>query len=150
MVYNSGEMKRLRTYLLLILIPVLTSCATTGTRDISMINFELPGDNESALFFVRERQFTAGGQPSKILVDNIEVSKISSGEMDKIIVKPGRHIIRTEMSNVLGVGIVPVEVTVNTKNGSSHYFIIYYKAGLLTGKFSITETTKNGFLKASN
>ena len=143
-------MKRLLTYLLLILIPVLTSCATTGTKDISMINFELPGDNESALFFVREKQLLGGGQPSKIFVDNIEVSKIISGQFDKIIVEPGRHIIRTEMGNVLGVGIVPVEVTVNTKNGSSHYFIINYKAGLLTGKFRITETTKNGFLQASN
>ena len=143
-------MKRLRTYLLLILIPVLTSCATTGTRDISMINFELPGDNESALFFVRKKQFVAGGQPSKIFVDNIEVSKIISGQLDKIIIEPGRHIIRTEMSNILGAGIVPVDVAVNTKNGSSYYFIINYDAGLLTGKFSITETTKNGFLQASN
>ena len=143
-------MKRLLTYLLLILIPVLTSCATTGTKDISMINFELPGDNESALFFVREKQWIGGGQPSKIFVDNIEVSKIISGQFDKIIVEPGRHIIRTEMGNVLGVGIVPVDVTVNTKNGSSHYFIINYKAGLLAGKFRITETTKNGFLQASN
>ena len=115
-----------------------------------MINFELPGDNESALFFVRKKQFVAGGQPSKIFVDNIEVSKITSGQLDKIIVKPGRHIIRTGIANVLGVGILADKVTVNTKNGSSHYFIIYYKAGLLTGKFSVTETTKNGFLQASN
>ena len=142
-------MKRLVTYLLLILIPVLTSCATTG-KDISMISFELPNDNKSALFFVRKKQFIAGGQPSKIFVDNIEVSKITSGQLDKTIVEPGRHIIRSEMSNILGIGIVPVEVTVNTKNGSSHYFIINYDAGLLTGKFSIIETTKNGFLQALN
>ena len=145
-----GEMKRLLTYLLLILIPVLTSCVTTGTRDISMINFELPGDNESALFFVRKKQFIAGGQPSKIFVDDIEVSKITSGQLDKIIVAPGRHVIRTGIANVLGVGILADNVTVNTKNGSSHYFIINYDAGLLAGKFNITETTKDGFLQVLN
>ena len=88
--------------------------------------------------------------PFKIFVDNIEVSKIISGQFDKIIVEPGRHIIRTEMGNVLGAGIVPVDVTVNTKNGSSHYFIINYDAGLLAGKFNITETTKDGFLQVLN
>ena len=105
-----------------------------------MINFELPSDNESALFFVRKKQFVAGGQPSKIFVDDIEVSKITSGQLDKIIVKPGRHIIRTGIANVLGVGILADKVTVNTKNGSSHYFIINYDANLLTGKFNITES----------
>ena len=115
-----------------------------------MINFELPGDNESALFFVRKKQFIAGGQPSKIFVDDIEVSKITSGQLDKIIVAPGRHVIRTGIANVLGVGILADNVTVNTKNGSSHYFIINYDADLLAGKFNITETTKDGFLQVLN
>ena len=60
--------------ILFIILPVLASCAGTGTKSLSMINLNVDSD-ETAAFFVRKKRFVASAGLVKISLDGNEVGK---------------------------------------------------------------------------
>jgi hypothetical protein len=135
--------------ILFIILPVLASCAGTGTKSLSMINLNVDSD-ETAVFFVRKNRFVASAGLVKISLDGNEVGKLGVGEMERINIEPGSHTARVSIGNILQAGVGSDAVAFNADEGKAYYFIVDYDQGLFTGKWSITETSKNGFTKALN
>jgi len=135
--------------ILFIILPVLASCAGTGTKSLSMINLNVDSD-ETAAFFVRKKRFVASAGLVKISLDGNEVGKLGIGEMERINIEPGSHTARVSIGNILQAGVGSDAVAFNADEGKAYYFIVDFDQGLFTGKWSITETSKNGFTKALN
>ena len=135
--------------ILFIILPVLASCAGTGTKSLSMINLNVDSD-ETAAFFVRKKRFVASAGLVKISLDGNEIGKLGVGEMERINIEPGSHTAGVTISNLLQAGIGGDAVAFNAEKGKAYYFIVDFDQGLFTGKWSITETSKNGFTKALN
>ena len=145
-----NNIKNFLNYTLIVLIFILSaSCAGTGTKSLSMINLSVDS-SESAAFFVRKKRFVASAGTVKITLDGNEIGKLGIGEMERISIEPGSHTARVSIGNILQAGIGADAVAFNSEKGKAYYFIIDYDQGLFTGKWSITETSKNGFLKAKN
>ena len=142
-------MKTLRIFLAITLFSLTVSCAGTGTKSLSMINLNVDSD-EAAAFFVRKKRFVASGGLVKIQLDGNEIGKLGIGEMERVSIEPGSHTARVSISNILQAGIGGDAVAFNAEKGKAYYFIVDYDQGLFTGKWSITETSKNGFTKALN
>ena len=106
--------------------------------------------DETAAFFVRKKRFVASAGLVKIALDGNEIGKLGVGEMERISIEPGSHTARVTISNLLQAGIGGDAVAFNAEEGKAYYFIVDYDQGLFTGKWSITETSKNGFTKALN
>ena len=90
------------------------------------------------------------GNEVKIALDGNEIGKLGIGEMERVSIEPGSHTARVTISNLLQAGIGGDAVAFNAEKGKAYYFIVDYDQGLFTGKWSITETSKNGFTKALN
>ena len=143
-------MKKFFNYSLLILVFLASvSCAGTGTKSLSMINLNVDSD-ETAAFFVRKKRFVASAGTVKVTLDGSEIGKLGIGEMERVSIEPGAHTARVSIANILQAGIGGDSVAFNAEKGKAYYFIVDYDQGLFTGKWSITETSKNGFLKAKN
>ena len=142
-------MRLIKLLLSITLLTLTVSCAGTGTKSLSMINLNVDSD-ETAAFFVRKKRFVASGGLAKIALDGNEIGKLGVGEMERISIEPGSHTARVTISNLLQAGIGGDAVAFNAEEGKAYYFIVDYDQGLFTGKWSITETSKNGFTKALN
>ena len=135
--------------ILFIILPVLASCTGTGTKSLSMINLNVDSD-EAAAFFVRKKRFVAGGALVKVTLDGKEIGRLGVGEMERVSIEPGSHTARVSITNILMAGTGSDATAFNADQGKAYYFIVDYDQGLFTGKWSITETSKNGFTKALN
>jgi len=127
---------------------LITSCVGTGQKSnqLSYASFNPPTD-QAGLYIARQKQYMAGGQLIKVLVDGVEIGKLGSGEFETENVDPGNHNIRITISNILGIGIGGDSVSITTEKGKPYFFILRYDQGLFGGKFTITETSKSGFTK---
>ena len=142
-------MKPLKLFLASILFSLTVSCAGTGTKSLSMINMSVDSD-ETAAFFVRKKRFVASGGLVKITLDGNEIGRLGVGEMERVNIEPGSHTARVSIANILMAGTGSDAVAFNAEKGKAYYFIVDYDQGLFTGKWAITETSKNGFTKALN
>ena len=131
--------------ILFIILPVLASCAGTGTKSLSMINLNVDSD-ETAAFFVENVLLLC--RSSKISLDGNEVGKLGVGEIENKY--RTRFSTAGSIGNILQAGVGSDAVAFNADEGKAYYFIIDFDQGLFTGKWSITETSKNGFTKALN
>ncbi len=141
--------KFLNTLLILIILPVLISCAGTGTKSLSMINLGVDPD-ESAVFFVRKKKYIASAGLVKIILDGEEIGKLGVGEMERVSIEPGSHNARVALGSILQAGTGTDSAAFVAEKGKAYYFIVDFEAGLFSGKWTITETSKNGFTKARN
>ena len=114
-----------------------------------MINLNVDSD-DTAAFFVRKKRYVASAGLVKIQMDGNEIGKLGIGEMERVNIEPGSHTARVSIANLLQAGIGGDAVAFNAEKGKAYYFIVDYDQGLFTGKWSITETSKNGFTKALN
>ena len=138
-------------FLLISFCILLSSCAGTGQKanQLSYASFNPPTD-QAGLYFARQKQLIAGGQLIKVTIDGVEIGRLGVGEYQSESVKPGNHTIRATISNILGLGVGADSVSVTTEEGKAYFFVLRYEQGLFSGKFTITETSKNGFTKALN
>ena len=141
----------LKSLILFIFLILLNSCAGTGQKanQLSYASFDPPTD-QAGLYFARQKQFIAGGQLIKVTVDGVEIGRLGVGEYQSESVEPGNHNIRATISNILGLGLGSDSVAITTEKGKAYFFVLRYEQGLFSGKFTITETSKNGFNKALN
>jgi hypothetical protein len=98
-------MRRIVNKLLILffLIPVLSSCAGTGTKNYSSISYEAPTD-QAALFVGRKNRYVGSAALPKILLDGKEVAKLGVGEMERLNVSVGAHKLQTKIGSLLQIG----------------------------------------------
>ena len=109
--------------ILFIILPVLASCAGTGTKSLSMINLNVDSD-ETAAFFVRKKRFVASAGLVKISLDGNEVGKLGVGEMERINIEPGSHTARVSIGNILQAGVGSDAVAFNADEGKAYYLLL--------------------------
>ena len=104
---------------------MITSCVGTGQRanQLSYASFDPPTD-QAGLYIARQKQYFAGGQLIKVLVDGVEIGKLGSGEFETENVSPGNHSIRVSISNILGIGIGGDSVSITTEKRETIFFYI--------------------------
>ena len=135
--------------LLLFLIPVLSACAGTGTKNYSSISYETPSD-QAVLFIGRKNRFMAGGALPKILLDGQEIAKLGVGEMERVNISAGSHKLQTKIGNILQIGIGSDSAAFVAEKGKKYFYIIDFDQGFFSSKWKLTETTENGFQGALN
>jgi hypothetical protein len=130
---------------------LLLSCSGTGQKasQLSYTSFTPPTD-QAGLYFARQKQYLAGGQLIKVTVDGVEIGRLGVGEYQTESIEPGNHTIRATISNLLGLGLGSDSISITTEKGKAYFFVLRYEQGLFSGKFTITETSKNGFTKVLN
>ena len=101
-------------------------------------------------FLCEKKRFVASAGLVKISLDGNEIGKLGIGEMERVNIEPGSHTARVSIGNILQAGVGADAVAFNAEEGKAYYFIVDFDQGLFTGKWSITETSKNGFTKALN
>lgn len=139
----------MKKLIIISLLFFLSACAGTGTKNYSSINYEAP-DDQAVLFIGRKNRFMAGGALPKILLDGQEIARLGVGEMERLNVSVGSHKLQTKIGNLLQLGTGGDSTSFVAKKGQKYFFIIDYDAGLLSAKWSITETTESGFQGSLN
>ena len=144
-------MKKIVNKLLIVLfiLPVLASCAGTGTKNYSSINYEAPSD-QAVLFVGRKNRFMAGGALPKILLDGQEIAKLGVGEMERLNISAGPHKLQTKIGNILQLGIGSDATSFVAEKGKKYFFIIDFDQKLFSSNWSIVETTEGGFQGSLN
>ena len=144
-------MKRLVNKLLTILfiLPVLASCAGTGTKNYSSINYEAPSD-QAVLFVGRKNRYVASAALPKILLDGQEIAKLGIGEMERLNISAGPHKIQTKIGSVLQLGTSGDATSFVAEKGKKYFFIIDYDQKLFSANWSIVETTEGSFQGSLN
>jgi len=135
--------------IILFILPVLASCAGTGTKNYSSINYEAPSD-QAVLFVGRKNRFMAGGALPKILLDGQEIAKLGVGEMERLNISAGPHKLQTKIGNILQLGIGSDATSFVAENGKKYFFIIDFDQKLFSSNWSIVETTEGGFQGSLN
>ena len=130
--------------ILLFLLPVLASCAGTGTKNYSSINYEAPSD-QAVLFIGRKNRYVASAALPKILLDGQEVAKLGIGEMERMNISAGPHKLQTKIGNLLQLGISGDSTSFVAEKGKKYFFIIDYDAKLFNANWTIMETTEGVF-----
>ena len=76
--------------ILLLIVPFLSSCAGTGTKNYSSISYEAPSD-QAVLFVGRKNRYVASAALPKILLDGQEIARLGIGEMERLNISAGPH-----------------------------------------------------------
>ena len=138
--------KKVKFFLLLFfLIPVLSSCAGTGTKTIPTIS---SSSGSTTLYFTRPSAFVAGAVVTSVIVNGSEIGKLGNGEYIQHIINPGNFTIRIKGSGLNALGMGGDSVSGTGKDGSNHFYIVTVKQSLLSSKFRINETTETGYKQA--
>ncbi len=135
--------------ILLFLLPVLASCAGTGTKNYGSINYDAPAD-QAVLFVGRKNRYVASAALPKILLDGQEIARLGIGEMERMNISPGPHKIQTKIGNVLQLGITGDASSFVAEKGKKYFFIIDYDQKMFSGNWEIIETTESGFQGSLN
>ena len=132
-------MKKLLIFILL--IPLLSACAGTGSRIKPSIATSYDGN--TVLYFTREGGFIGGGILAKIEVDGKEIAKLGTKENITHNVS-SNYKIRISGAGISGFGMGKDSLA-GTNDGKNHFYIISVKQGLFSSSFKISETTEAGF-----
>lgn len=135
--------------IILFLLPMLGSCAGTGTKNYGSISYDAPAD-QAVLFVGRKNRYVASAALPKILLDGQEIARLGIGEMERMNISPGPHKIQTKIGNVLQLGISGDASSFVAEKGKKYYFIIDYDQKLFSGNWEIIETTESGFQGSLN
>jgi hypothetical protein len=135
--------------IILFILPVLASCAGTGTKDYSSISYEAPSD-QAVLLIGRKNRFVAGAALPKILLDGQEIAKLGVGEMERLNISVGPHKLQTKIGNILQLGTGGDSTSFVAEKGKKYFFIIDFDQKLFSANWSIIETTEGGFQGSLN
>ena len=132
--------------ILLLVVPLLASCAGTGTRDFSTIK-KTAGDQSTSVFFIRELAYVAGGIGANIFIDGQQIGTLGSAEMLRYDLNPGEHTILTKGKGVGGILMMEHTYPFDIKKSENKYFEVEYKTKLLgySGTFKVNLVSKQRF-----
>ena len=141
--------KYLKIFLILNIFILSVSCAGTGTKNFSSVNFDVPTD-EAAVFFVRKKKYIGSAGLVKVILDGEEIGRLGVGEMERISIKPGSHSASVKIGNILQAGVGGDAAAFIAEKGKGYYFIVDIESGFFSASWTLTETTAEGFRKALN
>ena len=135
--------------ILLLIIPFLSSCAGTGTKNYSSISYEAPSD-QAVLFVGRKNRYVASAALPKILLDGQEIARLGIGEMERLNISAGPHKLQTKIGNILQMGTGGDSTSFVAEKGKKYFFIIDFDQKLFSANWTIMETTEGGFQGSLN
>ena len=138
------SIKRVKLILILLLVvPLLASCAGTGTKDFSTIK-KTSGDQSTSVFFIRELAYLGGGIGANIFIDGQQIGTLGNGEMIRYDLNPGEHTILTKAKGVGGALMMEHTYPFDIKKSENKYFEVEYKAKLFgySGTFKVNMVSK--------
>ena len=131
----------MRKFLIIIfLIPLLSSCAGTGSKIKPTITTSNSGN--TTLYFTRQGGYLGGGVLAKIKVNGREIAKLGTKEHIKHNVSTNFRVNVSAAGFNLGMGSDSIS---GVANGNNYFYIIGVKQGLFSMKFTINETTESGY-----
>ncbi len=135
--------------ILLFIVPFLSSCAGTGTKNYSSISYEAPSD-QAVLFVGRKNRYVASAALPKILLDGQEIARLGIGEMERLNISAGAHKLQTKIGNILQMGTGGDSTSFIAEKGKKYFFIIDFDQKLFSANWTIMETTEGGFQGSLN
>ena len=127
--------------IIIFLIPLLSSCAGTGSKIKPTITTSNSGN--TTLYFTRQGGFIASGVLAKVEVNGREIARLGTKEHLTHNVSTNFRI------NVSGAGLGGIgmggDSISGVANGKNYFYIIGVKQGLFSSKFTINETTESGY-----
>jgi len=135
-------MKIKKILILLLIIPLLSSCSGTGSKEIP--NTSVNNNSTSTLYFSRTGGYVGGGVLVSVKVNGREIAKLGTKEFTQYTVS-GNFNIKVSATGLNSLAFGSDTISGIGKNGSKHFYIINVKTGLLSSKFQIMETTETGF-----
>ena len=135
--------------ILLLIVPFLSSCAGTGTKNYSSISYEAPSD-QAVLFVDRKNRYVASAALPKILLDGQEIARLGIGEMERLNISAGPHKLQTKIGNILQMGTGGDSTSFVAEKGKKYFFIIDFDQKLFSANWTIMETTEGGFQGSLN
>ncbi len=135
--------------ILLLIVPFLSSCAGTGTKNYSSISYEAPSD-QAVLFVGRKNRYVASAALPKILLDGQEIARLGIGEMERLNISAGPHKLQTKIGNILQMGTGGDSTSFVAEKGKKYFFIIDFDQKLFSANWTIMETTEGGFQGSLN
>ena len=113
--------KLLGIIFLCLLIPILSSCAGTGTKTIPTIS---SSSGSTTLYFTRPSAYIAGGVLASVTVNGSQIGKLGNGEYIRHIINPGNFTIGIKGTGLNALGMGGNSISGTGKDGSNHFYII--------------------------
>ena len=138
------SVKRVKLILILLsVVPLLASCAGTGTKDFSTIK-KTAGDQSTSVFFIREIAYLGGGIGANIFIDGQQIGTLGNGEMIRYDLNPGEHTILTKGKGVGGALMMEHTYPFDIKKSENKYFEVLYKNKFFgySGTFKVNLVSK--------
>mgnify|MGYP001381863906 CR=1 FL=1 len=127
--------------ILIFLIPLLYSCAGTGSKIKPTISSSNSGS--TTLYFSRQGGYVGGGVLAKVEVNGKEIARLGTKEHLTHNVS-GNFRINVSGAGIGGIGMGSDSIS-GVADGKNYFYIIGVKQGLLSAKFTINETTESGY-----
>ena len=127
--------------ILLLIVPFLSSCAGTGTKNYSSISYEAPSD-QAVLFVGRKNRYVASAALPKILLDGQEIARLGIGEMERLNISAGPHKLQTKIGNILQMGTGGDSTSFVAEKGKKYFFIIDFDQKLFSANWTIMKQLK--------
>jgi len=134
-------LKKIKFLIILLIIPILSSCSGTGSKNRPTIS--TTGTGNTTIYFTREGGFVASGVLAKIEVNGSEIAQLGVNEYTTSNVT-GNYRIKVSGAGIGGFGM-GTDSTSGVADGKNYFYIIGVKQSLFSTKFTINETTESGY-----
>ena len=133
--------KKIKFLIILLIIPILSSCSGTGSKNRPTIS--TAGVGNTTVYFSREGGFVGGGVLAKVVVNNSEIAQLGVNEYITSNVT-GNYRIKVSGAGIGGIRMGSDSIS-GVADGKNYFYIIGVKQGLFSASFTITETTESGY-----
>ncbi|MDA9177626.1 hypothetical protein N9O17_00660 [Candidatus Pelagibacter sp.] len=133
--------KKIKFLIILLIIPILSSCSGTGSKNRPTIS--TTGTGNTTIYFTREGGFVGGGVLAKVVVNNSEIAQLGVNEYITSNVT-GNYRIKVSGAGIGGIRMGSDSIS-GVADGKNYFYIIGVKQGLFSASFTITETTESGY-----
>ena len=133
--------KKIKFLIILLIIPILSSCSGTGSKNRPTISTTATGN--TTIYFTREGGFVGGGVLAKVVVNNSEIAQLGVNEYINSNVT-GNYRIKVSGAGIGGIRMGSDSIS-GVADGKNYFYIIGVKQGLFSASFTITETTELGY-----
>jgi hypothetical protein len=133
--------KKIKFLIILLIIPILSSCSGTGSKNRPTISTTATGN--TTIYFTREGGFVGGGVLAKVVVNNSEIAQLGVNEYITSNVT-GNYRIKVSGAGIGGIRMGSDSIS-GVADGKNYFYIIGVKQGLFSASFTITETTESGY-----
>ena len=133
--------KKIKFLIILLIIPILSSCSGTGSKNRPTISTTDTGN--TTIYFTREGGFVGGGVLAKVVVNTSEIAQLGVNEYITSNVT-GNYRIKVSGAGIGGIRMGSDSIS-GVADGKNYFYIIGVKQGLFSASFTITETTESGY-----